>query len=210
MNEASRRRREPDELDLAVSAALARFVDGDKVAGQEFWALLFRFRDGLLRRFPGKSRQRWFAPEDAFSEAILATYEEALRGEIDPPEDGLWHGFLHERVRKKLWKAKRRDAKCLTANAGAAAMAPVETDKKGDNPVEAPETRDELDSVVPKVKEVLSPKQQAAFFGKAQDLTHEEIGRAARTTPGAARVHGDRAEKKMKKLRRDLKKNRVA
>jgi len=125
--------------------------------------------------------------------------------ELDPPKDGLWHDFLHERVRKKLWEAKRRECKWLTADAGATAMAPVETHKKDDNPVEAPETRDELAVVVPRVKEVLSPKQSTAFFGKAQDLTHEEIASAARTTPGAARVHGVRAEKKLEKLRRRLK-----
>jgi DNA-directed RNA polymerase specialized sigma24 family protein len=59
-------------------------------------------------------------------------------------------------------------------------------------------------------KEVLSSKQQAVFFATAQDMTHEEAARCAGTTPGAARVHAERAEKKMRKLRERLKRTRVA
>src|SRR5688572_12302444 len=99
----------------------------------------------MLSRFPGESRQRWYDPEDAFSEAITEAYEEALKGDLKPPDRDDWHGYLHDRMRKKLWLQKRRDSRTLTADAGRAALLKVEASEQ-DNPVWRLEAREELDA----------------------------------------------------------------
>lgn len=165
----------------------------------------------MLQRFPSKFRQKWYDPEDAFSDVILKVYQDASQSDFKtPPEKDHWHKFLHQRMRQKLWLVKRRDGGTLTADAGAMPLATVEANKKGDDPVEGLETLDELGVLVPQVKEVLSPQQQTVFFGKAQDLTNKEIADAARTSPDSVRVQGNKAEKKMKKLREKLKNDMVA
>lgn len=197
---------ELDEKALAVSAALARCVGGDKAAPMDFFGLLFRFRQEMLDRFPGKSRQLWYDPDDAFSETVTEVYEAVVKGELTTaPQNHKWHAFLHERMRKKLWIVKRRDSRTLTADAGQEALLNVEASEK-DNPSWRIETRGELEGVVPKVKALLSPKQQAVFFANAEGLQNGEVARVAKTTPGSARTHQSNAEKKLDQTLRAEKK----
>lgn len=164
----------------------------------------------MIGRFPGKSRRMWYDPEDAFSEVTLEVYQEALKGDFkSPPDKDDWTGFLYQRMRKSIWLHRRRDERNLSAEEGAEELLKVAGSGNQD-PARQAETKDELVVSVPQVKEVLSSKQQAVFFATAQDMTHEEAARCAGTTPGAARVHAQRAERKMKKLRERLKRSRVA
>jgi len=201
---------ESDDRIQAVNAALARCGGGDEAACKEFFAQLFRFREEVLRKFPGRSRRKWYDPEDAFSDVTLEAYQAALNGELKaPPENNDWIGFLREGMRKKLWLKWRRDRRILTGEEGAKELLKVETAKE-DDPARRAEMSEELEVAVPQVKEVLSEKQQAVFFATAQGMTHEEAARCAGTTPGAARVHAQRAEDKMEELRKALQRNRVA
>jgi len=201
---------EQDERILAVNAALARCGGGDEAACKDFFAQLFRFREEALRKFSGKSRRKWYDSEDAFSDFILEAYQAALKGELKAlPEKNDWIEFLRQGMRKKLWLRWRRDRRILTGEEGAKELLKVETAKE-DDPARRAETSDELKATVPQVKEVLSEKQQAVFFATAQGMTHGEAARCAGTTPGAARVHAQRAEKKLEELRERLKRSQVA
>ncbi len=202
--------REQDERILAVNAALARCGGGDEAACKDFFAQLFRFREEVLRKFPGRSRRKWYDSEDAFSDVILEAYQAALKGDLkEPPEKNDWIEFLRQGMRKKLWLKWRRDRRILTGEEGARELLKVEAPKE-DDPARRAETSDELEATVSQVKEVLSEKQRAVFFATAQGMTQEEAARAARTTPGAARVHAQRAEKKLEELRERLKRSQVA
>jgi len=201
---------ESDDRIQAVNAALARCGGGDEAACKEFFAQLFRFREELLRKFPGRSRRKWYDPEDAFSDVTLEAYQAALKGDLkEPPEKNDWIGFLREGMRKKLWLKWRRDRRTLTGKEGEKELLKVETAKE-DDPARRAEMSEELEVAVPQVKEVLSEKQQAVFFATAQGMTHGEAARCAGTTPGAARVHAQRAEDKMRELRKQLERSRVA
>lgn len=164
----------------------------------------------MLGKFPGKSRRMWYDPEDAFSEVTLEVYQEALKGDFKaPPDKHDWTGLLYQRMRKTIWLQRRRDERNLSAEEGAEELLKQAANENQD-PARRAETKDELELAVPQVKELLSPKQQAVFFATAQDMTHEEAARCAGTTPGAARVHAQRAERKVKRLREHLRRSRVA
>lgn len=176
----------------------------------EFWALLFRFRNEMFGKFLGKSRRRWFDAEDAFSEITTEVYQEALKGDLQAPsERDDWVAFLFLRMRKRIWEKRRKDKRTLTADAGQEALSQIEASDK-DDPVKSLEAREELEKLVPQVKSLLSPKQEVVFFATAQELSPEEVARAAQTTPSAARVHLSKAEEKLNKELRPKLKARVA
>ncbi len=164
----------------------------------------------MFCKFPGKSRRKWFDPEDAFSEVTLEVYQEALKGDLkSPPEQDDWSGYLYGRMRKRIWQNLRKDKRTLTADEGHEALSKVEASDK-DDPVKSFETREELEKLVPEVKGLLSPKQEIVFFAAAQELPPDEVARLARTTPGAARVHLSKAEEKLNKELRPKLKAKVA
>jgi DNA-directed RNA polymerase specialized sigma24 family protein len=192
--------RPPDEP--ALPSALARLFEGDDDAGKVFWGLLFRFREEVLRRFPGRSRRRWFDPEDAFSEVTLEITQEARDGRLTAPSAGNdWIGFLCRRMRRRIWERRRRDVRAAAADDARQTLSAAES-PDSDAPGVALEVRDELDLLVPQVKALLSPKQEAVFFAAAQEADVDEVVRLARTTPGAARVHLSKAEKKLDRVLR--------
>lgn len=164
----------------------------------------------MFGKFQGKSRRKWFDPEDAFSEVTLEVYQEALKGDLKSPlEQDDWSKYLYGRMRKKIWQKLRKDKWTMTADEGNEALSKVEASDK-DDPVKSFETREELEKLVPEVKDLLSPKQEIVFFATAQDLPTDEIARLARTTPGAARVHRAKAEEKLDKELRPKLKSKVA
>lgn len=164
----------------------------------------------MFSKFLGKSRRKWFDAEDAFSEITTEAYQEALKGDLEAPSDNdEWVKFLFLRMRKRIWEKRRKDERTLTGEEGQEALSNVETSDK-DDPVKSLEAREELEKLVPEVKSLLSAKQEVVFFATAQELSPEEVARVAQTTPGAARVHLSKAEKKLNKELRPKLKARVA
>lgn len=164
----------------------------------------------MFSKFLGKSRRKWFDGEDAFSEITTEVYQEALKGDLlAPSEEKDWIKFLFLRMRKRIWEKRRKDERTLTGDEGQEALSNVEASDK-DDPVRSLEAREELEKLVPEVNRLLSPKQEVVFFATAQELSPEDVARVAQTTPGAARVHLSKAEKKLNKHLRPKLKVRVA
>lgn len=168
----------------------------------DFFEWLFQVRNEMLQRFPGRSRRKWFDPEDAFSHVTLEAYQKALKRVLaSPPDEHDWRGFLYEKMRRKIWQVRRKDSRTLSGDEGSNALAKVEAGEDYD-PVRSLEARNELEFLVPEVKGILSPKEGIVFFAAAQELPTKEVAKIAKTTPGATRVLLSRAEKKLdKKLR---------
>ncbi len=179
----------------------------DKRECDEFITAIFGLRDVLLKKFPGKSRRRWYDAEDAFSDVFTDLYAQVRTGKLGPAPNG-WFAFIRREMRKKLWLARRRDRKIISADAASKALRSVVTDvrtsRKADDPTAALQVREELAALVPEVKEMLSPKQQSVFFSIAQELPSDEVARIAGTSAGSARVAGAKAEEKLKEWREGL------
>jgi DNA-directed RNA polymerase specialized sigma24 family protein len=99
-------------------------------------------------------------------------------------------------MRKKLWEARRKDSRVISGEEASEALAEVEAGREYD-PTRSLEAREELEVLVPKVNQILSPKQGVVFFATAQELSPKEVAEAAQTTPGAARVLLSKAQKKL-------------
>ncbi|MFN3484624.1 MAG: RNA polymerase sigma factor [Planctomycetota bacterium] len=151
----------------------------------------------MLAKFPGRSRRKWYDPDDAFSDVTLKAYRKALQGDLrSPPDQDNWREFIREGMRKKLWEERRKDSRIISGKEAMEALAKVEAGQEYD-PARSLEAREELEVLVPKVNEILSPKQGVVFFAAAQELSPKEAAEAAQTTPGAARVFISKAQKKL-------------
>ena len=151
----------------------------------------------MLRKFPGRSRRKWYDPDDAFSQVTLEAYQEALEGKLtSPPEQNNWREFIRQGMRQKLWEARRKDSRQITGEEASVALAGVEAGPEYD-PARSLEAREELEVLVPKVNEILSPKQGVVFFAAAQELSPKEVAQVAQTTPGAVRVLLSKAQDKL-------------
>ncbi len=186
-------------LNARVDAAFARCASGDKTACDEFISALFALRAVLLKKFQGKSRRRWYDAEDAFSDAVVEIYEQALARKLERPPSG-WFMLLRWQMRKKLWLARRRYAMLVDGQAGREAIRTKEADERTD-PGKQAELRDEASKMARQLQEMLTPKQHVVFMARLDGVDYRDAASAANTTPGAARVHEAKAKKKLKKWR---------
>ncbi len=193
---------EPESLITDINAALKQCAAGTKDDQQRFFELLWQFRPRLLRRFPGKSRRRWFDPEDAVKDALIEVYTQAIEGRLKtPPENNDWHGLLYRAARKQFWSHLRKDKKELPPEAAQVALIQAES-SPADDPVGPLETKETLESLMEKVSKALSPLERTVFSARAQGIGYQEIARSIGTSVGAARGSQSRAKKKMAKFRK--------